>query len=188
MARTTGTTGNVEPSHIAGHPVLDFVNTVAWRTDESRRAERVPDTAAWTRWVAAAGLVATSLPDEASLRGLREALTATLDALVDGTAPPAHAWDVLRQAALVAREDAALPRTFPLRPVPATIAGELALLAEELLGDAGALARVRRCAGPGCGWFFLDRSRNGVRRWCSSGDCGNRDRVRRHYARTRQAT
>ncbi|MFJ9034356.1 CGNR zinc finger domain-containing protein [Streptomyces sp. NPDC102274] len=31
----------------------------------------------------------------------------------------------------------------------------------------------------------LDRSRSGTRRWCSSGDCGNRDRVRRHYSRTR---
>ncbi|WP_318199170.1 CGNR zinc finger domain-containing protein [Streptomyces sp. SCL15-4] len=191
MAKTTGmtgTTGNIEPSHIAGHPVLDFVNTVAWRTDDSRRVERVPNAAAWTRWAAAAGLGATPLPDEASLHSLREALTAALDALVDGTVPPAHAWDALRQAALAAREDAALPRSFPLRPVPATIAGKLALLAEELLGDASALPRVRRCAGPGCGWFFLDRSRNGARRWCSSGDCGNRDRARRHYARTRQGT
>ncbi|MER8265415.1 CGNR zinc finger domain-containing protein [Streptomyces griseus] len=57
--------------------------------------------------------------------------------------------------------------------------------AEELLGGDG-LGRIRRCAGPGCGWFFVDRSRSGSRRWCSSRDCGNRDRARRHYARTRQ--
>ncbi|MBZ2410557.1 CGNR zinc finger domain-containing protein [Streptomyces sp. L06] len=41
------------------------------------------------------------------------------------------------------------------------------------------MPRVRRCAGPGCGWFFLDRTRNSARRWCGSGDCGNRDRARR---------
>ncbi|MET8655767.1 MULTISPECIES: CGNR zinc finger domain-containing protein [Streptomyces] len=66
-----------------------------------------------------------------------------------------------------------------------TVCDVLALRAEELLGGDG-LGRIRRCAGPGCGWFFVDRSRSGSRRWCSSRDCGNRDRARRHYARTRQ--
>ncbi|MET9953081.1 CGNR zinc finger domain-containing protein [Streptomyces sp. NPDC006339] len=192
LTTTTGTTEDIGPSHIAGHPVLDFTNTVAWRTDESRRAERVPDAAAWARWAATAGLGAAPPSDEDEavlngLRGLREALAAVLDALVDGTTPPAPAWETLRRAALAAREAAALPPAFPLRPVPASLPDALALLAEELLSDARALARVRRCAGPGCGWFFLDRSRNGARRWCSSSDCGNRDRARRHYARTRPA-
>ncbi|GAU71256.1 hypothetical protein SSP35_31_00210 [Streptomyces sp. NBRC 110611] len=181
------TTETIEPSHIAGHPVLDFVNTVAWRTDDSRRAERVPDAAAWTRWAAAAGLSATALPDEAALHGLRDVLTAVLDALAGGTAPAPRAWDALRKSTLAAREHAGLPRAFPLRLIPATVYDEIALQAEELLGDTHALSRVRRCEGMGCGWFFLDRSRNGARRWCSSGDCGNRDRARRHYARTRRA-
>lgn len=48
------------------------------------------------------------------------------------------------------------------------------------------LARVRECAGPGCGWLFIDTSRNGSRRWCDSRDCGNRERVRRHYARKKR--
>ncbi|MFD9903272.1 CGNR zinc finger domain-containing protein [Streptomyces sp. NPDC059063] len=181
------TAETIEPSHIAGHPVLDFVNTVAWRTDDSRQAERVPDAAAWTRWATTAGLTATALPDEAALRALREVLTAALDALADGTVPPDQVWDALRDATLTARERAGLPRAFPLSLVPATLCDELALQAEELLSDAQALSRVRRCEGPGCGWFFLDRSRNGARRWCSSGDCGNRDRARRHYARTKRA-
>jgi predicted RNA-binding Zn ribbon-like protein len=45
--------------------------------------------------------------------------------------------------------------------------------------------RLRRCDDDGCGWLFLDTTRNHSRRWCSSGDCGNRDRARRHYARNR---
>ncbi|MFD3817225.1 CGNR zinc finger domain-containing protein [Streptomyces rubiginosohelvolus] len=61
----------------------------------------------------------------------------------------------------------------------------LALRTEDLLSGDG-LGRVRRCEGPGCGWFFLDRSRSGTRRWCSSQDCDNRDRARRHYSRARQ--
>jgi CGNR zinc finger len=44
---------------------------------------------------------------------------------------------------------------------------------------------LRRCHGPGCGWLFLDRTRSHTRRWCSSSDCGNRARARRHYARHR---
>jgi predicted RNA-binding Zn ribbon-like protein len=45
--------------------------------------------------------------------------------------------------------------------------------------------RLRRCDGDGCGWLFLDTTRNHSRRWCSSRDCGNRDRARRHYTRNR---
>ena len=47
------------------------------------------------------------------------------------------------------------------------------------------LGRVKLCAGEGCGWVFLDESRNSSRRWCDSRDCGNRERVRRHLARKR---
>lgn len=44
--------------------------------------------------------------------------------------------------------------------------------------------RVGQCADErGCGWLFLDTSRNRSRRWCSMGDCGNRAKQRRHTAR-----
>ena len=49
------------------------------------------------------------------------------------------------------------------------------------------LDRVKVCEGPGCGWMFLDTSRNQSRRWCDSRDCGNRERVRKHLARKRAA-
>ena len=46
------------------------------------------------------------------------------------------------------------------------------------------LARVKECANTAdCGWLFLDRSKNGSRRWCSMDDCGSRDKMRRQYAR-----
>ncbi|WHM35467.1 CGNR zinc finger domain-containing protein [Streptomyces sp. BPTC-684] len=185
-----------QPSFIGGHPVLDFVNTVAWRTDPARRVERVSGTEGWLRWAVTAE-VFPSVPDgglptgDAEVSGLLElrgALEAVLDAVTDGQPPPAPAWRALRLALLRAREAAALPPELPLRWEPGTrdltdLRHALALRAEELLAGPGA-SRVRRCAGPGCGWFFLDRTRAGTRRWCSSGDCGNRDRARRHYART----
>ena len=50
------------------------------------------------------------------------------------------------------------------------------------------LERVGQCADDrGCGWLFMDLSRNRSRRWCDMKDCGNRDKVRRYYARKREA-
>ncbi len=46
--------------------------------------------------------------------------------------------------------------------------------------------RVGQCADDrGCGWLFLDNSKNRSRRWCDINDCGNRAKQRRHYQRTR---
>jgi predicted RNA-binding Zn ribbon-like protein len=58
--------------------------------------------------------------------------------------------------------------------------------AAELLTSDG-LGRVRECSGRGCAWLFLDRSRNGTRRWCDMSVCGNREKVRRFKER-RQRT
>lgn len=40
--------------------------------------------------------------------------------------------------------------------------------------------RLKICDAPDCRWLFLDRSRNGRRRWCDMKVCGNREKVRRH--------
>lgn len=49
------------------------------------------------------------------------------------------------------------------------------------------LDRVRECADDrGCGYVFLDMSRNRSRRWCSMDTCGNRAKAKRHYAQTKQ--
>ena len=45
------------------------------------------------------------------------------------------------------------------------------------------LLRLRMCASDTCGWLFVDRSRNHLRRWCSMRDCGNLAKQRRHRAR-----
>lgn len=47
------------------------------------------------------------------------------------------------------------------------------------------LTRLRECAGVDCTWLFLDRSKNGTRRWCDMKGCGNRAKSRRHYERHR---
>jgi len=39
--------------------------------------------------------------------------------------------------------------------------------------------RLGRCGNPACRLAFFDDTRNGARRWCDPGGCGNRIRVRR---------
>ena len=46
------------------------------------------------------------------------------------------------------------------------------------------LGRVRRCADPRCHRVFIDGTKNGLRRWCDMGTCGNRAKAARHRART----
>jgi predicted RNA-binding Zn ribbon-like protein len=47
----------------------------------------------------------------------------------------------------------------------------------------GELGQVKEC--PGCGWLFLDTSKNQSRRWCSMNTCGARDKMRRYHKRRR---
>ena len=48
--------------------------------------------------------------------------------------------------------------------------------------------RVKVCANPdGCGWLFYDGSKNGSRRWCSMEGCGSQVKMRRQYAKQRNA-
>jgi len=49
------------------------------------------------------------------------------------------------------------------------------------------LERLKLCAADSCGWLFLDRSRNGRRRWCDMKVCGNREKVRRHREAARDS-
>jgi predicted RNA-binding Zn ribbon-like protein len=91
--------------------------------------------------------------------------------LVQGEAGPTLAW-----------EPAGERLSAPLWPV--------VLSAVELLTRPEERVRVRLCGmtyEDGCGWVFLDETRNHRRRWCSMKDCGNRAKARRHYARQREA-
>jgi predicted RNA-binding Zn ribbon-like protein len=70
------------------------------------------------------------------------------------------------------------PLDLPLWPIVQS-AAEL-LLAEDLR------SRIGQCADTeGCGWLFLDVSKNRSRRWCSIQECGNRAKQRRLRSRMR---
>lgn len=182
-----------------GHPVIDFVNTVAWRGDPQRRIEyldRCPDLVAWCRH---AGLITAfefrrlmeqANADEAAARAallhakrLRESLhalfTTKLGAEVIGEAYLA----ALRNRELAVRGDVLTWVEAELNLQAA--AHRITIQAVELLTSTP-LSRIKRCNDDACGWLFLDNSHRQNRRWCSAADCGNRDRARRHYERSRR--
>jgi predicted RNA-binding Zn ribbon-like protein len=128
---------------------------------------------------------------------VREALHLAVLAAIGVEPPDPGALERLRERWVAALGRARLApdpgRSVAARLVvgtePATlIADRAAVGAAELLRGAD-LARLRRCppeAG-GCGWVFLDRSRNGSRRWCRMADCGTTVKARRLTERRRAA-
>src|SRR5438876_1203177 len=56
-----------------------------------------------------------------------------------------------------------------------------------LLTQPDLLSRVGECADDrGCGYLFLDMTKNRSRRWCDMKDCGNRAKARRHYEKQKE--
>ena len=115
--------------------------------------------------------IAGESQDESDLSALNRELSIALSHLRVMPADGAYGWVWDRSG-----DDGGALLDSPLWPV--------AQSAAELL-TSPKLGRVKLCAGEGCGWVFLDESRNSSRRWCDSRDCGNRERVRRHLARKR---
>jgi predicted RNA-binding Zn ribbon-like protein len=194
---------------IGGHCALDLVNTVSWRHDSDQWRENlaVPlDLLTWSHRAAvldAHQLSATRLAmaqdrDTADsilrqVHEFREQLYQHLADLIDqpGGEHQIRVGSSLHRAfadAVAASSLTGTPARWTLQARhPRDLTPVLALHALDLLQTMPA-DRLRRCDGQGCGWLFLDTTRNHSRRWCSSRDCGNRDRARRHYTRNRTTT
>ncbi|MFT4234449.1 MAG: CGNR zinc finger domain-containing protein [Microbacterium sp.] len=185
-------------SDLGGDVAVDFFNTVSWRLDESRLQEWLQSYLHVLAWMASAELLdddqtsrlaqlSDEYPDNAAVEHERivRLRDDTLDALLDGGHP-----DTLQRELAEAHAAARLIATDDgwRWSVDATsLATPRHLLALQLgrLVTSPAIARFHRCEDRDCGWVFLDTSRQHNRRWCSAADCGNRNRVRAHYARTR---
>ena len=166
------------PELVGGHVLLDLLNTVSWRLDPARRIDRIADPAARDVWLRAVGLPAGG----DGLEEVRETAYDVLQPLAAGDEP--EDVEALRELMVAAVGRARIVQLDPLWWQGDDAVTELALAAWRLLADED-LSRLRQCQDDDCGWLFLDRSKNGSRRWCSSADCGNRARAKRHYARTR---
>lgn len=195
----------VQPLLVGGHPAIDFVNTVGWRTGDNIR-EGLEDYQSLIEWCTHAGVIesgearalrarAGTSPQEAG-RVLREALTLreaiyqVLAAKARSRPIPREALDTLHQGwsdavrrGTLERADDRVSLTWPIDlRLPRW---RLAQRVIELLAS-DELQQMKECDGANCGWLFIDRSRNRTRRWCSSADCGNRERVKAFLARKKK--
>ena len=188
---------------LSGHVALDFVNTVDnwWHPAERDDLATFEHLAAWGIQV---GYLQSDEADRlsdlpasetdaalAEARALRALLHRLFGAIIDEQpiAPSdlkavnsilsaARAHQTLRAGP--GAEGFAWAWAAPLGPrIPAL---RVALEAADLL-ERGAPSRVKRCPAPeGCGWLFLDESRNRSRRWCSMKFCGGHAKARRFAA------
>jgi predicted RNA-binding Zn ribbon-like protein len=181
-----------EADFVGGHPVLDFLNTVA-DTGKTRENDKIPDWPAVRAWASLSGLLSDKergrFLNDRSLDGHRElaelhrfredAYMAMLRVVGDeasGSAALGRVHDRIRAALGRGR----LERHglhFKWRASPNTRrrwSDAVALAYEEFLRSDD-LARVRQCAR--CTWFFVDRGRGVGRRWCDMRTCGNRAKM-----------
>lgn len=194
--------------YVGGDPSLDFVNTVDW-TERGPIQERLTDYARLTRWAEGIGLVSkadaerlrkagAAKPREAKaahgaalrLRGVLQRLYASVAA--GRRSDPA--WEEFNELLGDALKRL---RVSPLRKGDAvaqwewhgtesleSILWSVAWSAVVLL-TSDESPRIRVCASRDCGWMYVDRSRNGLRRWCQMETCGNLEKSRRRSERSR---
>ncbi|MGE3276702.1 MAG: CGNR zinc finger domain-containing protein [Vicinamibacterales bacterium] len=188
---------------------LAFVNTLSARPTEAP-VERLVSYAALAGWARDAGLIGPAehgrLVARAADHGreasrvlgyaisLREALHAVVAARAAGRAAPAAELATVAGfiAASLDASDLVLegeaywwaPRGSDdqlLRPVHALARAAARMVSSPLLG------RIKACDAADCGWWFLDDTKNGRRRWCDMKICGNREKVRRFRSRSQKA-
>jgi predicted RNA-binding Zn ribbon-like protein len=144
------------------------------------------------QWLAAVGVETAEAPVAEDVRdyvGVREAVYRLVTAFVTGEVAE-RAVDV----ALVndwALDSTPVPQlritegvlaSDTAKPTPRQVLTAVARDAIDLLSTPES-ARLHQCGGNHCGTVFLDTSRGGRRRWCSSDRCGNRARVAAHRDR-----
>jgi predicted RNA-binding Zn ribbon-like protein len=172
---------------IAGHVALDFVNTAEERghPDAGDALETPSDLRRWGERYGVLGEGPAGEPEFRRAIEARELLYRLLFARVHGHA--SSRGDVERLAQLVAEAYAAgeLDRGFTWlwpRSELSTVRHLAVTSAVELLRGS---PRLKQCPGERCGWFFLDATKRGNRRWCSMGECGQDAKTARRRERRR---
>jgi predicted RNA-binding Zn ribbon-like protein len=190
----------------AGDLSLDFANTKVWHASE-KPEERLNSYADLVAWGEQAGLIAPELArrlynlaieqpansDEGYHFAIqvREALYRIFSNRYAGKSIPEADLAVLNSVvreAMAHLQLTSLAGEFHWKWT-AEIDGTNLILwpiarsaAELLTSDKG--SNVRECEDDrGCGYLFIDQSKNHSRRWCSMESCGNRAKARRHYSR-----
>ena len=178
-----------EADYVGGHPVLDFINTVA-DTGKTRLSDKIGNWDAVRKWACGAGLLSKgelaafmqdpSLDDDGELARLHrfreqayEAMLGLADRADSGSQSVIRLEPSIRDAmgrGVFSGEG----RRFRWQPdacSPQRWLDAIALRVEEFLRSED-VVRLRQCNR--CTWFFVDRGRGAGRRWCDMRTCGNR--------------
>ena len=117
----------------------------------------------------------TGRPSPSDLRRL-EAIREMIRGLLDPARPAwsSHVLEALQATRFIAQPDGTI------RADGQGWAGFLCDLLLPLIELVDLRVHLRLCGNPHCRLAFLVLSRNQSRRWCDTGGCGNRDRVRRY--------
>ncbi|HEV2593675.1 MAG TPA: CGNR zinc finger domain-containing protein [Sphingomicrobium sp.] len=199
------------PELLGGRLCLDFVNTIHHRFRPVSR-DHLRDYGSWLRWCAHAGALSSDEADQLAtlarsgpglgerafdrvlvfrttahrivtehmaVGGATEDLVTQLNELLILSAPLRHIAPASGSYWRWSWRDRPLNLDRPLYAVARSLADLLATAPRE---------RLKECPAPdGCGWLFLDETRNGSRRWCSMNHCGTTSKVRRYLGRKREA-
>jgi predicted RNA-binding Zn ribbon-like protein len=200
--------------YVGGDPALDLVNTVDW-TEQGLEHDRLTDYERLTQWAEGAGVL--SRPEAATLRArarahpkeadlayhhaldVRRVLHRLFIAVARGQAKGENLDEFNRLLArtvvrMRVASDEARGRREQRYEITWREAERLESVLWPVVWSAASLMlsddadRIRICGGADCGWIYVDRSRNQLRRWCQMATCGTREKSRRRYRRTRSRT
>jgi predicted RNA-binding Zn ribbon-like protein len=165
----------------SGSPALDLADTVSGRGRSE--VDLLTEAADLASWLEAASFypapqAAITAANLRSAVELRAAIAECVEAAISVRKLPSKAVEVINAAAArpVFRPqlvDGAVELT-----AADPVSSAFSLIAEDAIEllTAPTIQRLRAC--PGCNMLFVDRSRPGRRRWCSSSSgCGNRAKV-----------
>jgi predicted RNA-binding Zn ribbon-like protein len=200
MSKTTDTP---DFELIAGHPALDFVNTLDWRFRQDQPEELLKNYDALLGFLEQSELLTPKQARQLQRATggstgrlvlqecleLREAIAQVLYAKLDGDSPLPASLETLERCFKTARSRQELrwkktglawkwPEIEAEPEIPLWLLSSSAaklMLSEEA-------RRVRACDNPECRWLFMDTSKNHTRRWCDMKVCGNRMKARRFKA------
>jgi predicted RNA-binding Zn ribbon-like protein len=211
LSRTPTDPSELPFKYVGGDPAIDFVNTVDW-TSRGPERDRLTSVERLLEWAEGAGILtrraaaalraqARANPGQAaaahrSAIAARQVLWALFGAIAEGRPTAAALDDFNRLFARVLphlRVTAARPqhkgeRTLELgwdqlgESLDSVLWPVLWAAAQLIVSPE--IHQIRICGSIDCGWMYVDRSRNGLRRWCQMETCGTLEKNRRRYQRS----
>ena len=190
--------GRADPLFLAGHPILDFLNTRP--VVKGRPVELLEDFEDFVRWLTRSGRLDSRAAAEAlkrwegsaeasriaeRARAFRETLRHMAEGMIrergisaEGLAAVNFVLAESEGSLRLERNGPGFRTRFVAKPThPIALLENVAEAAADLLSSRD-LRLVRRCGNPDCVLFFYDATRNHRRQWCSMRTCGNRMKVR----------